>query len=347
MVDKFKISLSQKLKIKYVLDVLFLFLMVGVILVASFVFNLGKNYAVILASFLIVYAMQYESTKKWIDKSLKMGIQEQVTNTSKTTQSIIDLSTLQKESLEGYVVLMKNALETIEGLKSVSTKTKDNAQNVAIKAGLSLGFSQKEQESVKANIENMLTLRQKIQIIAELILELSEHTQQIGSTVGIVEDIAEQTNMLALNAAVEAARAGEHGKGFAVVAGEIRKLADESKQATTKITSLIKDIQQATNSTVMATEEGSKEIEMGVNLADNININIEALTSIINDLTMYAEEIYSESESQTTYSNSISTIIYAIDDGLKKSLKSLDENTQYLQELNIISNAFKENVIDE
>jgi methyl-accepting chemotaxis protein len=60
----------------------------------------------------------------------------------------------------------------------------------------------------------MLTLKQKIQIIAELILELSEHTQQIGSTIGIVEDIAEQTNMLALNAAVEAARAGDTEKAL-------------------------------------------------------------------------------------------------------------------------------------
>ena len=116
----------------------------------------------------------------------------------------------------------------------------------------------------------MLTLKQKVQIIAELILELSDYIQQIGNTVGIVEDIAEQTNMLALNAAVEAARAGEHGKGFAVVAGEIRKLADESKQATTKISSLINEIEQATNSTVMATEEGTKEIESGVNLAHDI-----------------------------------------------------------------------------
>ncbi len=347
MGDKSKISLSQKLKIKYVLDILFLFVLVAVILVASIHFNLSKSYALIFASLLIGYAIQYESTKKWIDTSLKMSFNEQITSTSKTTQSIIDLSNKQKESLEGYIVLMKDALDSIEDLKIVSNKTKENAQAVSAKANQSLGFSQKEQESVKANIEKMLTLRQKIQIIAELILELSEHTQQIGSTVGIVEDIAEQTNMLALNAAVEAARAGEHGKGFAVVAGEIRKLADESKQATTKITSLIKDIQQATNSTVMATEEGSKEIEIGVSLADNINKNIEALTSIINDLTKTAEEIYSESETQTNYSNNINTIIYAIDDGLKKSLKSMDDNIQNLQDLNIISNSFKENIINE
>ena len=347
MTNNLKINLSQKLKIKYSADIIFLFAIILLIMILSVGFHIEKGLALIIALLLLFYIIQYEYTRRWIDKSLKTSVQTQIESTSKTTESIIELSKKQKEALEGYVLLIDNAISTTEGLKSASTKTKQNAQNVANKAGISLGFSQKEQESVKANIEKMLTLRQKIQIIAELILELSEHTQQIGSTIGIVEDIAEQTNMLALNAAVEAARAGEHGKGFAVVAGEIRKLADESKQATTKITSLIKDIQQATNSTVMATEEGSKEIELGVELADNINTNIESLIKIINEVNSSADEIYTDSESQTTYSESVNTVVYTIGDGLKTSLKSLEENIEKLQTLNDISTSFKENIIDE
>jgi len=347
MTNNFKINLSQKLKIKYTLDILFAFTITGFVLIDFMAFNQQKYHALAIAVFLIIYIAQYEYTKRWIDKSLKSSVQEQITSTSKTTKTIIEFSNKQKEALEGYIQLMKTALETIGNLKAASTKTKQNAQNVSSKAGQTLGFSQKEQEAVKANIEKMFTLRQKIQIIAELILELSEHTQQIGSTIGIVEDIAEQTNMLALNAAVEAARAGEHGKGFAVVAAEIRKLADESKQATTKITSLIKDIQQATNSTVMATEESSKEIESGVKLADNINTNIDALITIINEVSFSAEEIYIDSENQTNYSSSVNSIVYTIDDGLKSSLKSLEENIEKLQTLNDISTSFKENIIDE
>jgi len=339
-----KINLGHKIKTKYVLDMLFILALAAAVLFAGLIHKLGRYDAVLLAMALFAYALQYEITKKWVGKSLAQGVQSQITDANKTTQTIMDLSTKQKAEIEEYAQLVKNAIVTTEELKEASKKTKQNSQNVSMKANLSLGFSQKELESVRANIEKMVTLRQKTQIIAELILELSEHTQQIGDTVGIVEDIAEQTNMLALNAAVEAARAGENGKGFSVVAGEIRKLADESKQATTKITSLIKAIQQGTNSTVMATEEGSKEIELGVKLADNINSNIESLINLISEVKTAAEEIYTDSEQQTDYSNSVGATIYALEDGLKSSLKILEEKIENIHNLDGISNSFKDTI---
>jgi len=341
-----KLSLGQKFKIKYILDIILLFLIIGSVMIAGLVLRLGRYDAILMSMILILYVIQYATTHKWINYSIVKSIENQTDDTSKTTQSIINISNEQKKELESYAQLVTDAMATIKELKVILDKTKETSQNVSEKATKSLGFSQKEQESVRANIEKMLLLRQKIQIIAELILELSEYTEQIGDTIEIVEDIAEQTNMLALNAAVEAARAGEHGKGFSVVAGEIRKLADESKQATTKITSLIKDIQQATNSTVMAAEEGSKEIESGVEIADNINKDIEALIYLISEVNSSSKEIYTDSESQTTFSNSVNSIISALDDGLKISLTSLEGNIEKLHTLEGISNSFKENVID-
>lgn len=337
-------TLGNKTRIKLIVDGLFLFVVVLLILFAGLINRLGRYDAIGLSLVLILYLIQYEVTRRWVDKSMVTSVDAQLSNTSKATQTIIDLSNKQKDGIESYFQLVEGAITTTEDLKEASTKTKQNAQNVAAKASLSLEFSQKEQESVKANIEKMLTLRQKIQIIAELILELSERTQQIGETIEIIEDIAEQTNMLALNAAVEAARAGENGKGFSVVAGEIRKLADESKQATTKITSLIKDIKQATNSTVMATEEGSKEIESGVKLADNININIESLINLIGEVKTFAEEIHEDSENQTNYSDSVNSVVYTISDGLKSSLEILEENLENIRSLDKLSGAFKENL---
>ncbi len=340
----FPIKSGSKIRIKTICDVLFIISLIGIILFVGLIQKVGRYDAILLTLVLILYLIQYQITKNWVSKSLESTVESQVEDTAATTQNILELTNTQKSGIEEYVNVLQETKDATDNLINFSEKTKKNAQLVSTKANLSLGFSQKEKESVKANIEKMLTLKQKIQVIAELILELSEHTQQIGETIGIIEDIAEQTNMLALNAAVEAARAGENGKGFSVVAGEIRKLADESKQATTKITSIIKDIQQATNSTVMATEESSKEIESGVILADNIDNNIETLINLINDLKSSAEEIYVDSENQTGYSQSVSSVVNKLEDGLQSSLKLLEENVKKIQSLDVISTSFKENI---
>ena len=192
----------------------------------------------------------------------------------------------------------------------------------------------------------MLILRQKIQMIAELILELSEHTQQIGNTISVVDDIAEQTNMLALNAAVEAARAGEHGKGFAVVAGEIRKLADESKQAITKITSLTSNIQYTTNSTVMATEEGSKEIENVVKDINLVSTNSEMLLNLISNILESLEALNQNAEKQ----NNIIEKLNTIDEESKNISENLSQiilaNSEKLAKLTNLSKEIKDSAIE-
>lgn len=122
------------------------------------------------------------------------------------------------------------------------------------------------------------SLRDKVGQISEQILRLSEQTSQIGSISVLVSDLANQTNMLALNAAVEAARAGEHGKGFAVVAAEIRKLADQSRKSAERINALVSDVQNATNSTVMVADEGTKTVEGIVAAINNITVNNQQIS---------------------------------------------------------------------
>lgn len=335
---------GRKIKLKYIIDSLFIYLIIALIFAATIFHRLGKYDAILLIVLLLGYSLQHEITKKWVNKSLNSTIEGQVTNTTGMLNSIIEKTSSQKEDISKQTNLLEQTKTILEEINETSKSTIQFAQSASSKANLSLGFSQKEKEAVEANIQKMMTLRQKIQIIAELILDLSEHTQQIGDIIGIVEDIAEQTNMLALNAAVEAARAGENGKGFSVVAGEIRKLADESKQATTKITALIKDIQQATNSTVMAAEEGSKEIELGVQLADNINQNIESLINLISDVKNAVDNISSETEKQTNFSQNINSDIFALSDGLNDTMEVLNDNLNKLQELNEISVSIKENI---
>ena len=190
----------------------------------------------------------------------------------------------------------------------------------------------------------MQNLKHKVQVIAELIIELTDYIKQIGSTVNIVENISEQTNMLALNAAVEAARAGEYGKGFAVVAGEIRKLADESKQATNKITTLVSEIEQTTSSTIMATEDGAKEIENGVRNATNISDNISSLVNNIKELGMNVNDILTASVEQQSITNDVLEAVENMQKGISESINTLEENIENIRAFSEISTNIKDNI---
>src|SRR6476469_851314 len=112
----------------------------------------------------------------------------------------------------------------------------------------------------------MKSVRDKVQIIAQTILDLSKQTQQIGEITSVVNNIALQSKMLALNASIEAAKAGEAGKGFAVVASEVKNLAEQSEQSTTQVQKILEDIRHGTEKAVIVTEEGSKGVAEGTTI---------------------------------------------------------------------------------
>ena len=341
-------NLQEKIKVKtMILRVVF-----GLIIIFSVIMlknDESVNITAVLLNVLsivlaVIGVVIDEIVNKWLRNIISAPMFNALNQTNSISNNVIKTTEKQELNIHQQMTLLKKTSEALSQLNKFSLETKNYASDISTKSQETLSLSSKEQESVKANIKKMMTLKQKIQIIAELILELSEHTQQIGSIIGIVEDIAEQTNMLALNAAVEAARAGEHGKGFAVVAGEIRKLADESKQATSKIISLIHDIQQATNSTVMATEEGSKEIETGVELAHNIANNIDELKNTITATVEAVKHIVESTSSQCECTVEISQTLDSVNDGLNDSVNIINQNVKVLNELIAMANSLKERV---
>lgn len=188
---------------------------------------------------------------------------------------------------------------TMDELGASSRATSQQIETAVVQAMQALNLAGGGTKAVEQTLEAMASLKTKVQDIQGQIIELSEQTDHIGNISTLVSDFANQTNMLALNAAVEAVRAGDHGKGFGVVASEIRKLADRSKKSGAQINLLVADIQRAINSTVMVTDEGTKTVESGVNIASETAAAFAGVANAINNVVLSSQQISLNAKQQS------------------------------------------------
>jgi methyl-accepting chemotaxis protein len=234
----------------------------------------------------------------YVVQSISTTLTKSANVVSKSSEQIASTITQQEIQLSEQADSVRSTTATIEELGSASMQAAIRAENSATEAQKALTLSETGSDAVTRTIEGITDLRDRVEAIAEKIMQLSQQTTQIASVSDLVADIANQTNMLSLNAAVEAARAGEQGKGFAVVAGEVRKLADQSKKSAEKINTLISEVQASINSTVMVTDEGTKTAAQGITLAINTAEAFAGIERAINAVFANTQEISSSSKRQ-------------------------------------------------
>jgi methyl-accepting chemotaxis protein len=215
------------------------------------------------------------------------------------THAILDATSRQIAMANEQDAVVTETTATVNEVRATVTETAERAQSVAETAQVSVDISRSGMDAVTETITGMDLIRRRVEDIADNILVLSEHTQQIGEIIAAVNNLADQSRMLALNASVEAARAGEEGKGFAVVAMEVRNLADQNRDATIQVREILGEIQRATNAAVMVTEEGSKGVDQGQGLVNSAGESIRDLARAIEEAAMAAMQIAASTRQQT------------------------------------------------
>jgi methyl-accepting chemotaxis protein len=223
---------------------------------------------------------------------------------------------------------------TIDEVKTIAEQAAQKARSVAEISQRTAQVSQAGTKAVANSVASMRTIKQQVESIAQNIIALSEQTQQIGEIMAAINEIAAQSNLLALNASVEAARAGEHGKGFAVVAVEVRNLAEQSKQATAQVKGILSQIQRATNTAVMVTEEGTKGVDGGVRLTSQAGETIEQLAQSIADSTVAAQQIVASAQQQTSGMEQIAIAMQSIYQATLQTMASTRQAEQAARTLN-------------
>lgn len=152
---------------------------------------------------------------------------------------------------------------TVEEVRKTAELARGKSREVADGARETSKIAKTGEDAVQATAASMTRIRTQVDSVAASMVKLSEQSQAIGLIISSVDDIAEQSNLLAVNAAIEAAKAGEQGRGFAVVAQEVKNLAEQSKQATAQVRTILNDIQRATGTAVMATEQAGNAVADG------------------------------------------------------------------------------------
>jgi methyl-accepting chemotaxis protein len=208
-----------------------------------------------------------------------------------------------------------------------------NAASIASRASEAASTAKNGGITVEAAVKEVKEIASTVEESAGHITSLSQLSQKIGDIIGIINEIADQTNLLALNAAIEAARAGEHGRGFAVVADEVRKLAERTTGATSEVSGIIREIQTKVTSSVSSIGQVSAKVDRGVDLSSKAGTELHTIVKTVDDLQQMVQQIATAIDEMSATSDQISKDIESISGISAQTSQSSGEVTKASQEL--------------
>ncbi len=219
----------------------------------------------------------------------------QIGNSSKTIKKmVLELNRSVNEQSAGasqQVASVNETVVTLEQLRNSSSQTLKKAQTLGDIAEKARHEGDNGRKAIEQSIADMKMVQNRMDAIAHNILTLNEWIQRIGDITSSVHDIARQLRLISLNASIEANNAGDAGNGFAVVASEVKQLAERSQQSTIHVQTLLEEIHRATNRTIMATEEGSKGVELGLKQIQSTGGVIQNLESAVGETSIASKQI--------------------------------------------------------
>ncbi|MBT2918297.1 methyl-accepting chemotaxis protein [Vibrio anguillarum] len=233
-------------------------------------------------------ARELEKTRRQLQDVIKMQVDASQELSSLTEVMTISMSETKDSAQEEFNEIDQLATAMSEITSTVQTVA-EHAQNASALTEQASGQAETGQRFVKGTITKMSELSKDIAASAQAVNQVEERVVAIGSVVGTIQSISEQTNLLALNAAIEAARAGEAGRGFAVVADEVRNLAQRTQKATIEIQEMISQLQNSANSAVDLMEKSVVEAAEGVELVTNAGTELDGIVNQvqrINDMNI-------------------------------------------------------------
>jgi methyl-accepting chemotaxis protein len=233
---------------------------------------------------------------------------------------------VQKDQTQQVATAMHEMTSSVGQISESSSRAADAAQKASEAA-------QGGGRIVEQTLDNIQSIATSVSETAHKIEALGKSSDQIGKIIGVIDDIADQTNLLALNAAIEAARAGEQGRGFAVVADEVRKLAERTSTATKEIAGMIEGIQQETRNAVEAMQSGTKKVEFGVETTRQAGESLREIIASAGQVGEMVTQIATAAHQQTSVTEEVNRNLEQIAKVTGETATGAQQSAKACQEL--------------